>query len=191
MLGGAVGGGVVEHDQAVDGDAGFSIDQKWIDVDRRDARAGVRHQVGEPDDRLHGGALAQRRPAAIAFQFHAGLGAMDQLLGFSRVERRPGQRDILHQFDIDATGAEQHYCAIRMPSSVVLLFSFLTRLVMSLNAFLTSAALLRFSTTPPMSDLCRMSALTTLATTGKPIFLALLTASAAVCAIASCETGMP
>ena len=36
-----------------------------------------------------------------------------------------------------------------------------------------------------------MSALTTLATTGKPIFLAIFTASAAVCAISSFETGMP
>ena len=53
--------------------------------------------------------------------------------------------------------------AIRMPSSFGLFLSFFTRAVMSLNAFLTSAALLMFSTTPPMSDLCRMSALTTLA----------------------------
>jgi len=36
-----------------------------------------------------------------------------------------------------------------------------------------------------------MSALTTLATTGKPIFFAILTASAALCAIASLEIGMP
>ena len=78
-----------------------------------------------------------------------------------------------------------------MPSSFGLLLSFFTRAVMSLNAFFTSAALLRFSTTPPMSDLCRISALTTLATTGKPIFLAIFTASAAVCAISSFETGMP
>ena len=91
---------------AVDGDAGLGIDQKWIDVDRRDARAGVRHQIGEPDDRLHGGGLVQRRLAPIAFQFHAGLGAIDQILGFSRIERRAGQRDILHQFNIDAAGAE-------------------------------------------------------------------------------------
>ena len=78
-----------------------------------------------------------------------------------------------------------------MPSSLGLFFSFLTRAVMSLKAFFTSAALLRLSTTPPMSDSRKISALTTLATTGKPIFLAILTASAAVCAIASCETGMP
>ena len=78
-----------------------------------------------------------------------------------------------------------------MPSSFGLFFSFFTRAVMSLNAFLTSAALLMFSTTPPMSDLCRMSALTTLATTGKPIFLAIFTAPAASFAISSFDTGMP
>ncbi len=82
-------------------------------------------------------------------------------------------------------------CAIRMPSSFGLCLSFFTRAVMSLKAFLTSAGLLMLSTTPPMSDLCRMSALTTFATTGKPIFLAIFTASAAVCAISSFETGMP
>ena len=53
------------------------------------------------------------------------------------------------------------------------------------NAFFTSAALLRFSVTPPTSDLCRISALTILATTGKPISFAICTASEEVFAIAS------
>ena len=42
MPGRAVGGGVVENDQRIDGDAGPGIDQKWIDVDGSDAAAGVR-----------------------------------------------------------------------------------------------------------------------------------------------------
>ena len=82
-------------------------------------------------------------------------------------------------------------CAIRMPSSFGFPFSFLTRAVMVSNAFFASTVLFRFSITPPMSDLCRISALTTLATTGKPICLAILAASAAVCAISSLDTGMP
>jgi hypothetical protein len=36
MPGRTVGGGIVENDQRIDGDAGPGIDQKWIDVDRRD-----------------------------------------------------------------------------------------------------------------------------------------------------------
>src|SRR5258706_9012929 len=57
MAGGAFGGGVVENDQAVDGDAGPGIDQKWIDVDRGNAGAGVGHQVGQADECLHGRSL--------------------------------------------------------------------------------------------------------------------------------------
>src|ERR1700716_915991 len=60
MAGGAFGGGVIENDQAVDGDAGFGVDQEWIDVDRGDAGAGVRHQVGQADQRLDGGSLVPR-----------------------------------------------------------------------------------------------------------------------------------
>src|SRR3974390_1375531 len=42
MRGGAFCGGfVVEHDQGVDGDAGFRIDQERIDIDRGDAVARV------------------------------------------------------------------------------------------------------------------------------------------------------
>ena len=51
----------------------------------------------------------QRRFAAIAFQLDAGLGAVDQLPGLGRIERRPGQCDVLHQFDIDAASSEQHH----------------------------------------------------------------------------------
>jgi len=32
-------------DQAIDGDAELAVDQKWIDIDRGDAVAGIRHQV--------------------------------------------------------------------------------------------------------------------------------------------------
>jgi len=35
----------------VDGDAGPGIDQEWIDVDRGDPGAGIRHQVGQADQR--------------------------------------------------------------------------------------------------------------------------------------------
>ncbi len=52
MAGGALGRGVVENDQAVDGDAGLGIDQERIDVDRGNAAAGVGHQVRQPDQRL-------------------------------------------------------------------------------------------------------------------------------------------
>src|ERR1700743_380366 len=75
MLRRLAGGGVVEHDQAIDRDAGSRIDQERIDVDRGDAVAGIRHQVGEPDQRLYGGRLVQRRFAAIALDFHPRLGA--------------------------------------------------------------------------------------------------------------------
>jgi hypothetical protein len=37
-------------------------------------------------------------------QLHAGLGAADQLPGLGRIQRRAGQRDVPHQFDIEATG---------------------------------------------------------------------------------------
>src|SRR3954454_17235234 len=77
MAGGAFGGGIVEHYQAVDRDARFGIDQKWVDVDRSDARAGIRHQIGYSDERLHGGSLVQRRLAAIALQLHAGFGLIN------------------------------------------------------------------------------------------------------------------
>src|SRR6266576_3621887 len=39
--GGALGRGVVENNQTVDGNPGPGIDQKWIDVDRRNPGAGV------------------------------------------------------------------------------------------------------------------------------------------------------
>ena len=54
MLRHLVCGGVVEHDQAVDGDADLAVDQKWIHIDRGDAVAGIRHQIGEADQRFHG-----------------------------------------------------------------------------------------------------------------------------------------
>src|SRR5205085_5302991 len=45
--GGASRGVVVEDDQRVDGDAGLGVDQEWIDVDRGDAVAGIRTQIGQ------------------------------------------------------------------------------------------------------------------------------------------------
>src|SRR5258705_1763372 len=81
MPGGAFGRGIVENDQRVDGDAGPGIDQKRIDVDRGDAGAGIRHQVGQADKGFDGRRLVQRRLAAIALQLHAGLGLADQLPG--------------------------------------------------------------------------------------------------------------
>ena len=61
MSGGAFGGGIVEHYQGVDRDARLGIDQKWVDVDRSDAGAGIRHQIGYSNQRLHSGRLMQRR----------------------------------------------------------------------------------------------------------------------------------
>src|SRR5437588_4231556 len=72
MGGSAVGSGVVEHDQGIHRDASFGIDQERIDVDRSDARAGVRHKIGKADQRLYSRRLVQRRLAAIALQLHAG-----------------------------------------------------------------------------------------------------------------------
>ena len=43
MPGGVLGCGIVEHDQRIDGDAGFGIDQERIDVDRGDAGADQSH----------------------------------------------------------------------------------------------------------------------------------------------------
>src|SRR5277367_76723 len=102
---GAFCSGVVEHDQAVDGDAGPSVDQKWIDVDRGNSVAGIQHQIGQADERIDDGSFMQSGLAAITAKLHAGLGAADQFFGFDRIERRAGQRDILHQFDLDAAGA--------------------------------------------------------------------------------------
>ena len=115
MPGGRFGRGVVENDQRVDGDAGPGIDQKWIDVDRRDPAAGVCHEVGQADQGLDGGGLVQRRPAAITPQLHAGFGPADQLPGLGRVQRRAGQRDVFHQFDIDATGKTGRPAFPRLP----------------------------------------------------------------------------
>jgi hypothetical protein len=115
MPGRAVGGGIVENDQRIDGDAGPGIDQKWIDVDRRDPAAGVCHEVGQADQGLDGGGLVQRRPAAITFQLHAGFGPGDQVPGLGRIQRRAGQRDVLHQLDIDATGKTGRPAFPRLP----------------------------------------------------------------------------
>ena len=49
--------------------------------------------------------------AAITLQLDAGFGPVDQLPGLGLVERGSCQSDILHQFDIDAAGTEQHYRA--------------------------------------------------------------------------------
>jgi hypothetical protein len=54
MFRGALRGGVVEHDQRIDRDTRFGVDQERVDVDRGDAGAGVRHQIGETYQRLHG-----------------------------------------------------------------------------------------------------------------------------------------
>jgi hypothetical protein len=62
MPGGAVGSGIVENDQRVDGDAGLGIDQKRIDVDRGDPAAGIRHQVGQANQGFDGRGLVQRLP---------------------------------------------------------------------------------------------------------------------------------
>src|SRR5450631_3125548 len=66
VLGRAFGGLVVQDDQGVDRDAGLGIDQEGIDVNRGDPGARIRHQVGQANQRLHGGRLVQRRLAAIA-----------------------------------------------------------------------------------------------------------------------------
>src|SRR4029077_9088153 len=55
------------------------------------------------------GSFMQRGLAAVTSELYAGLGAANQLPGLGRIERGAGERDILHQFDIDATASEQHH----------------------------------------------------------------------------------
>src|SRR6516165_5191525 len=101
MAGRASGGGIVQNNQGIDRDARIGVDQEWVDVDRGNPKPGIRPQVGEPDERLYGGRLMQRRLAAIALHLDARLGAADQVPGLGLVERRAGKRDILEQFDVD------------------------------------------------------------------------------------------
>src|SRR3974377_2478931 len=108
MTDGAFSRFVGEDDQGVDRDAGLRVEKKRIDVDRGDPALRVRHQVRQPDQRLHNGSFVQRGLAAIASKFHTGLGAADQRFGLGGIEWRAGDRDVLHQFDIDAAGPE-HY----------------------------------------------------------------------------------
>ena len=51
----------------------------------------------------------QRRLAPVTLQFDPGLGPVDQLSGLGGIERSASQGDVLHQFDIDAAGPEQHH----------------------------------------------------------------------------------
>src|SRR6478672_764733 len=78
VLGRLPGRFVVENDQPVDRDAELAVDQERIDVDRGDSAAGVGHQIGQADQRLHGGGLMQRGLASIAAQLDSRLGAADQ-----------------------------------------------------------------------------------------------------------------
>src|SRR6516225_6185300 len=57
---GSCGRFVVKDNQGVDGDAGLRIKKKRIDVDRGDPAFGVRHQVRQPNERLHDGSFVQR-----------------------------------------------------------------------------------------------------------------------------------
>src|ERR1019366_3970979 len=59
MAGGAVGRGTIKDNQAVDGNAGPSIDEKRIDVDGGDPASRVGHHVGQADERLHHGRFVQ------------------------------------------------------------------------------------------------------------------------------------
>jgi len=209
-----VGRGVVEHDQAVDGDADLAVDQERIDVDRGDAASRIRHQVG----------LARPAPsppkascsagfAAITLQLDAGLGlAAISCFASSAIEWRAGERDILHQFDVDTARcrtappvpfrASSEAPTTSSRSALTMLRdqdAFELRLVLQLldprrdvvERFLYFAALLMFSTTPPMSDLLQdVGRLTTFATTGKPILSWQSSRRhAAVCAISSLADG--
>src|SRR6516165_7392072 len=99
---------VVEHNQRIDRNPSPGIDQERVDIDRGNAGTRVRDQVGEADQRLDGGSFMQRWLAAITPDLDACLGAADQLAGLRRIDWRAGERNILHQLDVDATGAEQH-----------------------------------------------------------------------------------
>src|ERR1700685_2788155 len=56
---------VIENDQAIDGDAGPSVDQKRIDVDRGNSVAGIQHQIGQADKRFDDRSFMQGRLAAL------------------------------------------------------------------------------------------------------------------------------
>src|SRR5882724_1848095 len=65
MSRGAFGRGVIEDDQAVDGNPCSGIDEKRIDVDRGDPASRVRHHVGQAAQRLYDGSFMECGLAAV------------------------------------------------------------------------------------------------------------------------------